>query len=286
MKFDYWTIRFQPFPVGLTVYGIGVVAADPRTGEFGYKKVSTPTLNIPKNQQQELAQDLLDGFFRNVDALKARGNALELSEQLELTAYLNWSVRNSNNSLVVDGPFSMEQDSLESALEMLRQFLLEPQRTRGVRRKKTIVRETAAEEYMSRGPLKDRVHIHPILTSSGQEKKLDIAVSDEAKIYEISSAFNFNTDPDAHKQNATDSWNYRISELRRSGGKLRLPEQEKALTVPSGVPVTALYYPPRSQDEVKFFKECTKDWQRLGVESIPLEKVSSHADALVERLTA
>ncbi|MDK4311976.1 hypothetical protein QPX48_09350 [Corynebacterium accolens] len=284
MKIKYWTVQFRPHPVGLTVYGIAVVAHDPVTGKFAYKKVTNQTLNIPKHQGQESAQSLLDVFLGSIDALQAQSNTLEISERLDLGAYLNWSSRNFNNALLVEGPFDVEDSSLEAALDLLWRFLLEPQRIEGSRKKKSIVKETALCEYRKKPLLAEKVYAKARLKSSGREKKMDIVVSDSDNVYELGSAFNFNATPDANKQNATDSWTYRISELRRRGGRLSLLGKEDSIEVRSDVPVVALYYPPNEGREREYFEECKKDWKRLEVEAIPIKKVASHADALAQRL--
>lgn len=285
MRFDYWTVQFRPSPFSLTVYGLGVIAQDPRTGHSGYRKHTAQGLGVPKLQAQDLALEMAGVLFGSVDSVRADSATLEISDGLDIASYLNRSVELWNNSLIVDGPFSVEHDSLNEALELLHRAFVEPQKRAPRKRRLTVVRESLINAYRAKDTLEEKLSIDPVLETSDRDKKLDFAVLEGKEIYEISSAFNFQVEDNSGLLNAADSWAYRISELRKEGGLLKIPENE-GIRVSSQVPVVAVFYPPRTREQNEVFSMCELTWKRLGVETVPFERIPSHADELASRVPA
>lgn len=285
MRFDYWTVQFRPSPFSLTVYGIGVIAQDPNSHRSGYRKHTAQGLGVPKLHAQELALEVGDVLFESLDSVSTANATLEVAEGLDVASYLNRSVDLMNNSLVIEGPFSVEHDSLEDALELLHRAFVEPQKRVPKKRKLTVVRELLISEYRSKDSLEDKLALDPVLETADREKKLDFAVHQGSEIYEISSAFNFQVEDNSGLLNAADSWAYRISELRKEGGRLKVPEHD-VIGVLADVPVVAVFYPPKTRTQKEVFSMCDTTWKRLGIEAVPFDGVSSHANELAARVPA
>lgn len=58
MRFDYWTVRAVPQPMGITNIGVGVIVLDPRTGESQFKFQDTQRALTGSESREAIKQAL------------------------------------------------------------------------------------------------------------------------------------------------------------------------------------------------------------------------------------
>ena len=110
MAFDYWTVRLLPGVFAITTFGVGVIVADPRTGEAKstFRDVR-PLLHAHQNRDALVGQ--LSAFIEEVQQ--------ESKDRPRFPKYLDGVAENRMNEVRVEARKTIAAESIESALSLL-----------------------------------------------------------------------------------------------------------------------------------------------------------------------
>ncbi|OFT30670.1 DUF3037 domain-containing protein [Corynebacterium sp. HMSC08D02] len=89
MRFDYWTVRAVPQPMGITTIGVGVIVFDPRTGQsqFRFKDAHRA---LTHSDNRDTIKHALQNFKNELEQLSAPTEPLYPEDRYSLRGYLTF----------------------------------------------------------------------------------------------------------------------------------------------------------------------------------------------------
>lgn len=283
MRFDYWTVHVIPRPMGITRIGVGVIVADPASGQTRYRFRNDTNRVFREFDLSQAIHSALSQFEKELQQYVESAEPLGLDGTLTLNGYLSIAASHWMNLIRVGRVQSMDAASIDNAVDRLFTLLIgdapHSQPLRTVRHIRSLVRDA----YKSFPRLSESTIEPTSVTVAHRGLDLNIAVVDRNRVLELNQAFNFQ----AVDANATlrgiDTWTLKIEKLRSTGGVLAAGSSCE-LSLPHDVAVVAVHDEPRGSSQRKAFSEFTIFCKEADIKLIPDVRIKNHASELENRL--
>lgn len=283
MRFDYWTVQATPDATLLHTFGIGIIVADPATGQASCKFLAKELL--PSIDERGEASILATTAMLKelVDEHSKFAGGISYEQQDNLRGHLSMLARDWANIITIDAPRSISANSLADATKQLFSLFIRRPAATAQHRPITVLQNAVRETYTKHARIQRAMISKAKLNTAVSTDSLDLAVADvDANVFEISTSFNFNRNDPQNLKDKIDAWNYRIQELRSNGGKLE--SKETTLALPSDANVVIAYINPTSKRQREVFEHAQEQWSRLGVMPLTEPQIENHATALNKQL--
>lgn len=283
MRFDYWTIRVTPHPMGITTLGVGVVVVDPKTTASVFRLHN----RIPKvldNQDCSAISNALAQLEKDLRQLTKGEPRLSLDGNLTMEGYLSIAGDHWSNLIRIDQPRTMDADSLDEAADLIFQVVvgspLPKQRKPDVRH----LRQAVRKQYHSFPGLRDATLTDAKVTLQRHTLDLDLAVVNEGTILELNQAFNFQATDFKAIEKTIETWSLKIEKLRNHGGVFITPQEQ--LDLPANVPIVTVVESPQNYSQEKVYEDFRTYCMDLSVEILTQKSLTHHAEELERSLAA
>ncbi|OIR42908.1 DUF3037 domain-containing protein [Corynebacterium sp. NML120713] len=284
MRFDYWTVRAVPQPMGITTIGVGVIVLDPRTGQsrFRFKDAHRA---LTDSDNRDAIKHALQNFKNELEQLSAPTEPLYLGDRYSLRGYLTFVSSHWMNIIRVDQVKSMDAANISDATQLLFDTLIGGQAQSdvkpGVRQLKREIRTV----YRSFPELEKATVPDADVSVARRELDLNLAVVREDTVLELNQAFNFQVDNPAKTRSHIDAWTLKIDKLRQEGGKLKYNDSSLEIGK-DHLSVTAVALDPVTTAQRKNYELFRDFCHDLNVMLISSRRVGEHAESLNRRLSA
>ena len=278
MRFDYWTVRAVPQPMGITTIGVGVIVLDPHTGrsQFRFKDAHRA---LTDSENRNAIKHALQNFKNELEQLSAPTEPLYLGDRYSLRGYLTFVSSHWMNIIRVDQVKSMDAANISEATQLLFDTLIGGQAQSdvkpGVRQLKREIRAV----YRSLPELKRATVADADVSVARRELDLNLAVVWDDTVLELNQAFNFQGDNPAKTRSHVDAWTLKIDKLRQEGGWLSYSDSTIDIDK-DHLSITAVALDPTTATQRKnyaLFKDFCHD---LNVTLIASNHVREHAESL------
>ena len=219
MTQTYWTVSVKPSVSSLTRFGAGVIVFDPETNQLRHHVVTTKENHLFRGLSSiEHVRD----FVSSLDTLVAEQPTLELSAQFDIPSKVSQTARDWANEIVIDPPRLIEMDSVDAALAFLTNLYLNIELPKSKQTSLAALQSSIHAAYRKSPRISALLQPHPRLftRNDGGSKKIDLAVADEARVFELSESFNFQSTNRERLQDSVDAWTLHIERLRNGGARL------------------------------------------------------------------
>lgn len=285
MRFDYWTVQATPDATLLHTFGVGVIVADPGTGE-------ATSRFLPKDSLPSATEDATASIAATTRMLKELinkhsgfSNGLVFDREDTLRGRLSMLARDWSNIITIDTPRSISANSLTDATEQLFSLFIKRPTAAPQHRPITRLQNTVHETYTAHPRIQRALVPKAKLNTVASTDTLDLAVADiDSQVFEINTSFNFNRNDPQNLKDKIDAWNYRIRELRANGGSLN--SNKEPIEIPSTANVVIAYIKPETDRQQEVFEHAASQWQRLDVTPLTASQISAYAQSLDARLLA
>lgn len=281
MRFDYWTVRVIPRPMGITSIGVGVIVFDPQSGQSSTKFHPSSRL-YSDSEHSEAITHALGQFKTELQNLSASSHSLDLGNNLSLPGYLSFLNGHWMNQVRIDQVQSMDAADINAATNLLYSVLIgdSPAQTsrHSVARIRSKVRKTYREfEHLSQFTVED-----VSINVSERELDLNVAVIEDTDVIEVNQAFNFQTADPNLTQSLTDSWTLKVDKLQSHGGMLVTPHSE--FEVDKDLHFVAVVQMPETASQNKIFHQFEGYCHDLKIDVIDQSAIWQHAESLERRI--
>ena len=284
MRFDYWTVRAVPQPMGITTIGVGVVVLDPRTEESQFKFKDAQRV-LTGSESEEAIKQALQSLKNELEQLSASPKPLYLGDRYSLRGYLTFASIHWMNIIRVDQVKSMDAANIAEATELLFSTLIGDQAQSdtnpGVRQLNRDIRTV----YRSFPELGKATVPDADVSVARRELDLNLAVVWDDTVLELNQAFNFQVDNPAKTRSHIDAWTLKIDKLWQEGGKLT--NQDSLIDINKDrLSITAVALEPTTSAQRKNYALFRDFCHDLNVTLISSSRVGEHAESLNRRLSA
>lgn len=285
MRFDYWTVRLVPDVFGLTTYGVGVIVANPGTGETRNRFRNVEPLLRRHENKGELAT-ALKRVVKDVQKSQDEPAALDLGGSLSVTGRLDIAAKHWMNEVRVDPRKPVEAQSIDAALEVLYSTLIccdeaSPSRTS---KSVTQLRKEVRATYEKLPNLREATWVEPVVDLSLWMMDLNLAVVDNEKVIELNQVFNFHTSQTDKLEKDVDSWTLKVDKLRNDGGTLNGADRHAVIATDTGITSPVLV--PSEGEQLDLFEAFKSKADKLDIVVVPVEKIGQHAARIEDSLVA
>ena len=284
MRFDYWTVRAVPQPMGITAIGVGVIVLDPHTGQsqFRFKDAHRA---LTDSDNRDAIKHALQNFKNELEQLSAPTEPLYLGDRYSLRGYLTFVSSHWMNIIRVDQVKSMDAANISEATQLLFDTLIGGQAQSdvkpGVRQLKREIRTV----YRSFPELGKATVPDADVSVARRELDLNLAVVREDTVLELNQAFNFQVDNPTKTRSHIDAWTLKIDKLLQEGGKLKYNDSSLEIGK-DHLSVTAVALDPTTTAQRRNYELFRDFCHDLNVTLISSSRVGEHAESLNRRLSA
>lgn len=283
MRIRYWGIRAVPTPMSLTSIGIGVVVEDPRTGEVLTRFLENPSSSLKLFKFPATLDRDIKNFQTSLDSFNTPNRTFEIDQHSSAPELLSFLSDHWNNMIVVEKQEYAAMESPSVALKKLFNILVGIDKKER-RSKITEVRRLVKSEYESNELIRESLLESPHYISNDLvERRTDLAVLSDKTVFELNTAFSFETDSFTSFQDRVEAWTWKIENLRKDGGTL-FKNNEEVIGLSPKTPVVATIWPPRTERQKKMFEDSTKKWDFLDIEILQMENIHQHANQLARKI--
>ncbi|OIR45770.1 DUF3037 domain-containing protein [Corynebacterium sp. NML130628] len=284
MRFDYWTVRAVPQPMGITTIGVGVIVLDPHTGQsqFRFKDAHRA---LTDSDNRDAIKHALQNFKNELEQLSAPTEPLYLGDRYSLRGYLTFVSSHWMNIIRVDQVKSMDAANISEATQLLFDTLIGGQAQSdvkpGVRQLKREIRTV----YRSFPELGKATVPDADVSVARRELDLNLAVVREDTVLELNQAFNFQVNSSATTRSRIDAWTLKIDKLWQEGGMLKYNDSPIEISK-DHLSITAVALDPTTSAQQQNYERFKAFCHDLNVTLIASNHIREHAESLNRRLSA
>lgn len=283
MRFDYWTIRVVPEPMGITSIGIGVIVMDPCSGAAEIR-MRDDRQQFAGFQYEEAIHRLIRQLKAEIQEFVSTQAPLGFDEKLTLPGYLGFLSDHWMNLIRVDEVKSMDAIDLEAAVDLLFSRLIGGPVS--LLRPKSVsdIRQAVRSRYRTYPGLSRAVYEHVEATIALRGLDLNLAVIGRDEVVELNQAFNLQSLRPRKTREAIENWTLKVEKLRNRGGVLEVDGGRRDLY--EDVQVAAVVSRPTTELQnrnLELFKGFCKE---LSIDLVDEADVKSHAEKLELLLAA
>lgn len=281
MRFDYWTVRVIPRPMGITSIGVGVIVFDPRSGQSSTKFHPSSRL-YSDSEYSEAITHALGQFKTELHNLSASSHGLDLGQGYSLPGYLSFLNGHWMNLVRVDQVQSMDAADINVATDLLYSVLIGDSPAQTSRPSVTQIRSKIRRVYGEFEHLGQSTVDDVSIEVFDREIDLNVAVIDDADVLEVNQAFNFQTADTKAIQSLTDSWTLKVDKVQSHGGVLITPRSK--FEVDEALHFVAVVQMPETASQNKIFQQFAGYCHDLKIDVIDQTTIWQHAERLEQRI--
>ena len=284
MRFRYWTIRYVPDSMRMDSVTMGIIVSSEEIVDIQVRTLNNyteiPDIGGPRKE----ALRWVKKFISNLDEKFSWESELELDLSSTPSTYLEKNRIQFQNLVQLDRPRFAAGTNASEVANMLFMRLVAREHRRGRQQYVTRVRSEVQNTYAAHSAIHRFMRKNPEVEVSHRDTPIDLAIVD-SKIFELNTAFSFQSEPDSNLEHKIDAWTFRIEKLRDQGGTLSL-KKTGILDIPQNTPVVAVVDPPNTIKQRRLYNAVTRDWKDLGITQISPSALPAHAAKLDQRIEA
>lgn len=286
IRIRFWTIAINPHPTLLLRFGVGIIVEDVTRHVFTFRLASLGQLpqSMLAGDTREITRNSLSMLQQHLGTLTPEQTPLDLDQSIDLPSYLHSATGHLNGFLDLQpGGVMAWPGELAGAADHLFEMFVHAERDTQ-QRPVTRIRKRVQSTYSTFENIQRHLITQPHVEIRERDMPLDLAIFAHNEAIEINRAFSFRGKPDAAKLNQFDAWTYRIQSLRDKGGYIKLNSSAQSLR--PDVPVVAFVDSPTTDKQRELQQKATIEWSELGIETVPLEGITQHAQIINDRIPA
>jgi hypothetical protein len=287
MRFVYSIVRFVPDPAREEFVNIGAIVGSEDLGQWDVRQVENPRRARLLDERRSLpaAWEFLDWVGRVIDEFEHAQERL-FEPQLQPTErWLRLLQAEHRNVVQLSTPRPLVAENLQEAVDLVfSELVVDPALRRFPFEKKHKALATVRRVYRARGLETNKTLFERTELSAGKHReRLDFAVVN-AEVRQLVHTWSFDVPDQEELAEQVKAWGWTLSQLRETGGDLRLPEG-RSVAVDPDVDVGVVYVPPSRESTA--LEEAESVTERVKVWMVPVseeQEISGHVSAAVARV--